>query len=89
MKGYVYILKDAKGRFYVGSTVDIQKRVKQHAHGHTQTTRNMQKPNLVLVQEYGSLELARKIERRIKGLKRKDFIEKMVVEGYIKLALPP
>ncbi len=41
--------------------------------------------SLVLKQNYSSLETARKIERKIKKLKRKDYIEKMVKEGYIGL----
>ena len=40
---------------------------------------------LALVQEYDSIEIARKIERKIKNMKRKDYIEKMVKDGYIKL----
>jgi putative endonuclease len=85
MKGYVYILKDTVGKFYVGSTNDVDRRLNQHISGHTQTTNRMTAPNLVLVQEYDSLVIARKIERKIKGLKRKDYIEKMVKEGYIRI----
>jgi len=40
---------------------------------------------LVLSQEYDSLEMARSIERRIKKLKRKNYIEKIVKDGYIKM----
>ena len=85
MKSYVYILRDEKGRFYVGSTSDIQRRIKQHFAGHTQTTLNMREPKLVLSQEYENLETARRIERKIKKLKRKDYIEKIVKDGYIKI----
>lgn len=53
--------------------------------GHTQTTRNMVDPILVLVQEYHNLDVARKIERKIKKLKRKDYIEKMIHDGKIKI----
>lgn len=84
-KGYVYILKDQKGRFYIGSTTDIKRRLKQHKNNHTQTTERMIDPKLALTQEYDSLEIARKIERKVKKLKRKDYIEKMIIEGYIKM----
>ncbi len=40
---------------------------------------------LVLSQQYDSLVMARKIERKIKFLKRKDYIEKMVKDGCIKM----
>lgn len=84
MKGYVYILKDRDGRYYVGSTSHVPRRLAQHEHGHTQTTHRMNQPMLVLVQEYENLTKARKVERKIKKLKRKDYIEKMVLGRYIK-----
>lgn len=85
MSAFVYILKDAKDKFYVGSTDNLNRRLKQHDTGHTQTTRNMVKPSLVFYQEYNNLELARKIERKIKKLKRKDYIAKIIADGYIKI----
>ena len=81
----MYILKDNNGRFYIGSTDDLRRRIYQHKIGHTQTTRNMTNPSLVLTQEYESLEMARKVERKLKNLKRKDYIEKMVSDSYIKI----
>ena len=55
--------------------------------GHTQTTRNMNDFEIVLKQEYESLKLARKIELKIKKLKRKDYIEKMINDGYIRITV--
>ena len=86
MKGFVYILKNKEGKFYVGSTSDIRRRVKQHQRGHTQTTRNMSSFDTVLVQEYPTLEAARKVELKIKRLKRKEYIARMVKDGYIRIA---
>ena len=40
---------------------------------------------VVFYQEYENLKDARMVESRIKKLKRKDFIEKIVKEGYIKI----
>ena len=45
----------------------------------------MKNPELVFKQEFDSLETARKIERKIKNLKRKDYIEKIINDGYIKI----
>ncbi len=87
MKGYVYILKDENNKFYIGSTTDINRRLKQHKANHTHTTHRMQMPKLVLLHEYPTLEIARKIERKIKTLKRKDYIEKMIKDGYIKMSI--
>ena len=85
MSGFLYILKDDAGKLYVGSTDNIDRRMYQHRHKHTQTTARMDGPKLMLVQRYDSLKEARKIERKIKNLKRKDYVEKMIKDGYIKM----
>lgn len=87
MKGYVYILKNSAGKLYVGSTDNLERRLHQHAIGHTQTTRNMKELTLALHQEYDSLAQARSVERKIKNMKRKDYIEKMITEGYIRITV--
>jgi putative endonuclease len=86
-QAWVYILKSSSGKFYVGSTDNLERRLRQHTLGHTQTTHNMGSFILVLKQNYSSLEIARKIELKIKKLKRKDYIEKIVKEGYIRLSI--
>ena len=87
MKGYIYILRNSKGQFYIGSTDNLNRRLHQHKLGHTQTTRNMKDFEVALVQEFDSLKLARDVERRIKNLKRKDYIEKMIQDGYIRMSI--
>lgn len=85
MNPCVYILKDIKGAFYIGSTNDLARRMRQHLAGHTQTTDRMDKPSLLFNQQYPTLTEARKIERRLKKLKRKDYIENIIRDGYIKI----
>lgn len=85
MKGFVYILQDIKGKFYIGSTNDLERRLKQHQRGHTQTTNRMQQPTIKLIQEYKTLKGARSVEKKIKKLKRRDYIERMILDGYIKI----
>ena len=85
MTAHVYILKDENSRFYIGSCVNMEKRLRQHELGHTATTMRMKNPKLVLMQKYNSLKEARLVERKIKKLKRKDYIDKMILDGYIKL----
>jgi len=85
MKAWVYILKDDNEKFYIGSTDNLERRLKQHAQKHTQTTSRMINPKLVLTQQYESLVIVRRIENKLKRMKRKDFIEKIVSDGYIKI----
>lgn len=69
----------------IGSTNNLARRLIQHVHGHTWTTQRRINPKLVLSQEYPTLLEARQVELRIKRLKRKDYVEKMIADGYIKL----
>lgn len=85
MKGYIYILEDSRQKFYIGSTDNVERRLKQHNSRHTQTTSRMGKLNLVFCQEFDTLREARRIEFKLKRLKRKDYIKKIVADGYIKI----
>ena len=85
MNAAVYILRDDNGKFYIGSTKDLDRRLRQHTFKHTRTTTRMDHPQLVLRQEYATLEQARSVEQKLKKLKRKDYIEKIVSDGHIKI----
>ncbi|MFA6552119.1 MAG: GIY-YIG nuclease family protein [Candidatus Paceibacterota bacterium] len=83
----MYVLKNEKGGYYVGSTVDLKARIRHHMNGFTPSTSKMGKLELVFSQEYGCLKDARHIEMRIKKLKRKDYIEKIIADGKIKMKI--
>jgi len=86
MKGFVYILQHKKsGVFYVGSTDNPSRRFYQHSIGSTATTKRLGEFEVRLMQEYPTLLIARRIERKIKLLKRRDYIEKIVEDGYIRI----
>ena len=59
--------------------------MKQHLSGHTHSTKRMGNIELVFFQKFPNLKEARRIESKIKKLKRKDYIEKIIKEGYIKI----
>jgi predicted GIY-YIG superfamily endonuclease len=82
---WVYILKTESGKYYVGSTINLGKRLEHHFGGYTPSTKSLKVDRLVLSQEYRNLKEARSVELKIKKLKRKDYIEKMIIDGYIKL----
>jgi putative endonuclease len=81
----VYILKTESGKYYIGSTTNISDRLEHHQVGHTPSTSKMGKIDLVFSQEYPSLSEASVIEKRLKKLKRRDYIEKIIKEGVIKM----
>ena len=83
---YVYILQSAKnGRFYIGITEDITTRLYAHNSGGVKATKNLLPLKIVFKQEYPDYTVAHKIERKLKKLKRRDYIEKIIRDGKIKI----
>lgn len=82
---FVYILKNETGGFYIGSTDNLERRVKQHLAGNTKTTKKMKSFSLVFSQEYEKLKDARRVEYKLKKLKRSDYIARIVQEGFIRI----
>ncbi len=85
---FVYILKTESGKYYIGSTTDVERRLKQHQNGHTHSTKRLGEVSLIFSQEYPTLNDARYVELKLKKLKRRDYIEKIIREGKIKI-MPP
>ena len=69
---WVYILKSETGQFYIGSTDNLKQRIADHESGYSPFTSKMGPVELILSQEYATLSNARSVERKLKGLKRKD-----------------
>src|SRR3989344_3406912 len=63
----VYILQGS--RYYVGSTDDLDRRLIQHARGHTHSTKRINDWMLKKFIPCSTLEAARLLERRIKKSK--------------------
>jgi len=83
---YVYISQSIRdGRYYVGSTTDLPRRLHHHANGFTPSTKRFGEIKLVFSQEYATLKEARYIESKLKKLKRRDYIDKIIEDGYIKI----
>jgi putative endonuclease len=66
MGAFVYVLQSKSGRLYYGSTTDLNRRLEQHARGHTCTTAKDAPWKLAASREVPTLEVARKLERRFK-----------------------
>lgn len=84
--GIVYILQSlVNGRYYIGSTNDLERRLAEHNSGKTKSIRFSRPYRLVFNYEYASLSDARSIEIRLKKLKSRSILEKIIKEGFISL----
>ena len=64
---YVYILKSKKdGRLYIGSTGDLQRRVKEHNSGKVTSTKHRQPLTLLCYEAYRTKQEAEKREQFLK-----------------------
>ena len=67
---WVYILRGSNGRYYLGSTTDLDRRLEEHRSGRTYSTRRLGgEIQLVGARACASLEEARALERLLKSWK--------------------
>jgi len=86
---YIYILESLRdGRFYVGSTTDLDRRVAHHKGGHTYSTKRFGALKLVFSQKFDSLKEVRYLESKLKKMKRKDYLKKIIEDGFIRMKIP-
>ena len=70
MGAYVYILRGANGRHYIGMTGDLDRRLEQHLSGQTHTTRRLGGGiQLIASKRFETREEAAEAERRLKSWK--------------------
>lgn len=75
----VYILESIRNnRFYIGSTINIQKRVEDHNLGRVKATQHIQPLSLKIFIPCETLTAARIAEYRLKQYKRKDILERVI-----------
>jgi len=85
MSGFLYILQSRKnGRYYIGSTNDLPRRINQHQTSQAKSTRYILPLELVFSQEYSTIEEARQIEYKLKSFKSRKIIEQILKDGRIK-----
>ena len=79
---YVYILQSkSTGRFYVGSTSDLERRLVEHHRAHSLATRGRGPWVLVYQEEFPTLREARQRERQIKSWKSAKLIAQLVAQN--------
>jgi len=71
MPAWVYILRLQSGGLYVGSTVDLKRRIQDHFRGQGCRTTRLDRPSELVCQErYDTIEQAERREYQIKHWKR-------------------
>ena len=84
---FVYILQSqVNKRYYIGSTIDLNKRITEHNLGKSKYTRLTKPFDLVFCKEYLTIKQARNIEYRLKKLKNRKIIERIISDNDIKLS---
>jgi len=72
---FVYVLRSQKnGRYYVGCTQDVTRRVAQHDAGMTKSTKAGRPWRLVHAECHPTLSLARRRESQIKSWKNPEYL---------------
>jgi predicted GIY-YIG superfamily endonuclease len=67
---WVYILKGSSGRHYIGSTDNLERRIREHQNGGTHTTQRLgDRLELIATKELASVSQARALERQLKRKK--------------------
>ena len=71
-KGYMYILECSNGKYYTGSTNNLERRIAQHQNGEGANFTKRHRPvELVYFEEYERIDLAFYREKQIQGWGRK------------------
>lgn len=82
----IYIIESASsGKYYIGCTNDINRRLNEHNKGLSRYTRNKGPWVLKYKEEYNTLSEARKREKQIKSWKKRKFIEKLFINRSVRL----
>ncbi len=65
-KGYLYILECSNGTLYTGSTIDLERRLKEHKNGNgANHTKRYPPKKLLYIEEFDKINLAYKREKQI------------------------
>jgi putative endonuclease len=68
MKSYMYILECSDGSYYIGSTIDLDKRLKEHSDGRGANHTKKRLPvKLVYAEEYDRIDKAFYRENKYRG----------------------
>jgi predicted GIY-YIG superfamily endonuclease len=79
---WVYILRGANGRHYIGATDDLERRLSEHRRGGTHTTARLGATlDLVASRELASMAEARALEQTLKKKKNPRLVVFSLTQG--------
>ncbi len=79
---FVYIIESEKnGRYYTGQTDDLEERIERHNKGRNRSTMAFVPWRLKWWHEFRTRSEAVKMEARLKRIKKREYIERFVVEN--------
>ncbi|HUU44860.1 MAG TPA: GIY-YIG nuclease family protein [Acidobacteriota bacterium] len=78
MPHFVYILQADDGRYYIGQSEDVERRIAQHLAGRVQSTKSRTGWKLVYREQFDTRIEAIKRERQIKKQKSRAYIERLI-----------
>ncbi len=88
MSGYLYIIQSIKNNmFYVGSTIDIINRLKEHNNGEVKATRNKGPWIIKFTKQYKTIKEAKQVEYKFKKMKSRKILKKIIQEQDIKISV--
>tara|TARA_Y100000310_G_scaffold297458_1_gene330493 strand:+ start:341 stop:592 length:252 start_codon:yes stop_codon:yes gene_type:complete len=80
---YLYILETSKNTYYIGSTNNLEQRLKYHQSGKVKSTKDKLPIKLVFKEFHKIKAEAQKKEYKFKSWKSKKMIEKVIHQGPI------
>lgn len=76
---WLYILKNTvTDRYYIGSTNNLDRKIKQHRSGSTRTTKVLKTYKLVYFEKFSNIIHARIREKKLKSYKSKRYSEWLI-----------
>ena len=85
---FVYILQSQNGgRYYIGSTNSLERRLSEHNSGKTISLKKFLPVELVFAKRLPSIVEARRIERKLKRMKSRVILQRIIEDGEIKAGL--
>jgi putative endonuclease len=83
--GYLYILQsEINGRYYIGSTDNVERRLIEHNSGKTRSLKYLRPLKIVFKQEFADGTQAHRAELKLKSYKSRQVLESIIKDGIIK-----